>query len=113
MVAFTQIVAVALFFLVGADALCDIVSEDVECMVGEMIEKDLRIPAHVSTTCMKCMCIQYKRSTAVQCCSIALKPTGYDELRCEMVLDTEKCIYTVRKIDRPNERCRFSGFIME
>ncbi|XP_022091410.1 beta-microseminoprotein-like [Acanthaster planci] len=106
---FTPVLGLGLLFLVGIDASCEIIP-DVECMVGGSIKENL--PNRVSTTCTKCICIEYKQATAVQCCSIALVPTGYDKLRCEVKLNDRKCIYTVREIEPPHKPCRFSGYIM-
>ncbi|XP_038064527.1 beta-microseminoprotein-like [Patiria miniata] len=108
MAAFTLVFALSLLFMAGVANTCEVV-DGVECSVVGATVKD-GLPKSVSGNCFTCICIKYNRATAVQCCSNALMPTGYDESKCELILNEKTCMYAVHEVESPHNGCPFTGY---
>ncbi|XP_016045202.1 beta-microseminoprotein [Erinaceus europaeus] len=58
--------------------------------------------------CMQCDC----GKTEISCCSIAAIPMGYNEQKCEAILDDKTCKYKVVERKNPKKTCKFTSSIL-
>uniref|UniRef100_K7E120 Beta-microseminoprotein n=1 Tax=Monodelphis domestica TaxID=13616 RepID=K7E120_MONDO len=59
-----------------------------------------------SDRCENCACTE----KGMVCCSIIMRPIGYNTASCKLIFDKKHCVYVAVMKNNPSQTCKFSSY---